>query len=215
MPDQSSSVAPSHDKSRQDATSKDAFTLTIEEAAVRYDHAGHPRTIRSIQRYCAQRHLDCLRQQTTFGDKFMITPESVARHIAQIEELASATGRGKTRLDAATVAAVNQTNRTDDSGATTADTPRQGASGRATSQDEIEQGREAASPNNEVKNSYLHQLERENVFLRDQIDRKDKTIDALIERDRETNFLVRGLQEMLTPLLGSPRRESPPDRPNA
>jgi hypothetical protein len=35
----------------------------------------------------------------------------------------------------------------------------------------------------------------EREFLREQIDRKDKTIDALIERDRETNFLVRGLQE--------------------
>ena len=31
-----------------------------------------------------------------------------------------------------------------------------------------------------------------------------------IERDRETNFLVRGLQEMLTPLLGGRRRDDPP-----
>ncbi len=47
-------------------------------------------------------------------------------------------------------------------------------------------------------------------FLREQINRKDRTIDALIERDKETNFLVRGLQEMLTPLLGGRRREEPP-----
>ena len=45
-------------------------------------------------------------------------------------------------------------------------------------------------------------LFNERDFLREQINRKDKTIEALVERDRDTNFLVRGLQEMLTPLLG-------------
>ena len=57
-----------------------------------------------------------------------------------------------------------------------------------------------------------HQLEiarDERDFLREQINRKDRTIEALIERDRETNFLVRGLQEMLTPLLPSRRQEPP------
>ena len=43
-----------------------------------------------------------------------------------------------------------------------------------------------------------------------QIDRKDRTIEALIERDRETNVLVRGPQEMLTPLLGGGRRRDDP-----
>ncbi len=47
-------------------------------------------------------------------------------------------------------------------------------------------------------------------FLREQIKSKDKQIDALLERDRETNILVRGLQEMLTPLLG-PRRNDARD----
>jgi hypothetical protein len=55
----------------------------------------------------------------------------------------------------------------------------------------------------------LEQARDERDFLREQIDRKDKTIDALLERDRETNFLVRGLQEMLTPLLGGARRHDP------
>ena len=47
-------------------------------------------------------------------------------------------------------------------------------------------------------------------FMHEQINRKDRTIDSLIERDRETNVLVRGLQEMLTPLLGGGRRQEPP-----
>src|SRR6202163_3069167 len=92
------------DQSRQAATSPDEYSLTIEEAALRYEHAGHPRTTRSIQRYCANGHLDCLRQETPFGDKYLITAASVARHIAQIAELASTSGRGLSRQAATTVA---------------------------------------------------------------------------------------------------------------
>ncbi len=85
------------DQPRPVATSPDEYTLTIEEAATRYEHAGHPRTLRSIQRYCAKGHLECLRQETTFGDKYLITPTSVARHIAQIAEFDGATGRDTPR----------------------------------------------------------------------------------------------------------------------
>src|SRR5580698_7733344 len=95
------------DMSRLAATTPDSeFTLTIEEAALRYDHAGHPRTDRSIQRYCAKGHLDCRRMETPFGDKYLITPESVAKHIAYIEEVRPvATGRDVPRLVATDVAA--------------------------------------------------------------------------------------------------------------
>lgn len=92
------------DQPRPVATSPDEYTLTIEEAATRYEHAGHPRTLRSIQRYCAKGHLECLRQETTFGDKYLITPTSVARHIAQIAEFDGATGRDVPRR-AATIPA--------------------------------------------------------------------------------------------------------------
>jgi hypothetical protein len=53
-----------------------------------------------------------------------------------------------------------------------------------------------------VATAYVGQLERENEFLKGQIGVKDKTIEALLERDRETNHLIAGLQKMLTPLLG-------------
>lgn len=86
------------DQPRHVATSPDDHSLTIEEAVLRYEHAGHPRTTRSIQRYCAQDHLDCLRQETPFGEKYLITPASVARHIAQIEEITHATSRDRSRL---------------------------------------------------------------------------------------------------------------------
>jgi hypothetical protein len=37
---------------------------------------------------------------------------------------------------------------------------------------------------------------------------KDKTIDALLERDRESNILVGQLQQILAPLLTAPDRHS-------
>jgi hypothetical protein len=52
---------------------------------------------------------------------------------------------------------------------------------------------------------YLKSLERENDFLRRQVDTKDGQIKELTERSRETNMLVAGLQKMLSPLLGSGR----------
>jgi len=55
-----------------------------------------------------------------------------------------------------------------------------------------------------VATAYVQRLASENGFLRGQIVAKDKTIEALLERDRETNHLIAGLQKMLTPLLGRP-----------
>lgn len=87
------------DLSRQAATTPDSeYTLTIDEALQRYDHAGHPRTARSVQRYCALGHLDCRRMETPFGEKYLISPASVAKHIAYIEEVRpTATGHDMSR----------------------------------------------------------------------------------------------------------------------
>src|SRR3954465_1026253 len=61
-------------------------TLTIEDALAPYARAGLPRTPRTIQRYCANGHLDCRRVEIPYGEKYLITPASVAKHIAYIEE---------------------------------------------------------------------------------------------------------------------------------
>jgi hypothetical protein len=62
-----------------------------------------------------------------------------------------------------------------------------------------------------VATKYVQRLEGENEFLRGQVVAKDKTIEALLERDRETNHLIAGLQKMLTPLLA--RSAEPPADP--
>jgi hypothetical protein len=174
------------DQSRQAATSPDQYTLTIEDAAVRYEHAGHPRTSRTIQRYCANGHLDSLRQETPFGEKYLITPESVARHLAQIEELASTTSRDMSRPAATDVAPEKQPD----------DEPRPAPTGPDVS-------RQAAAVEAE-SSRYVVRLEGEVEFLRGQITTKDAQIKELTERSRETNVLIGGLQRMLAPLLGSP-----------
>lgn len=194
MPDdQQRQVATDPDLPRRDATSTDQYSLTIEDALVRYEHAGHPRTVRSIQRYCANGHLDCLRQETTFGDRFMITPQSVARHIAQIDELAQATHRDMSRPDAAAVAPQNEVPAVEVAAPTADDMPRPVATGRA----------ETAG----VDPRYVEQIERENVFLREQIGVKDAQISELGTRARETNVLIKGLQELVLAL--NPGRRSP------
>jgi hypothetical protein len=94
------------DQSRPVATTPDSdFTLTIEEAVERHARAGLPHTPRSIQRYCAKGHLDCRRIETQFGEKYLISPPSVHKHIAYIEEVRLvATGRDEPRHAATDVA---------------------------------------------------------------------------------------------------------------
>ena len=95
------------DLSRPVATTPDSeFTLTIDDALERYARAGLPRTPRSVQRYCAKGHLDCRRIETQFGEKYLISPASVDKHIAYIEEVRPvATGRDVPRHVATTVVA--------------------------------------------------------------------------------------------------------------
>lgn len=171
------------DTSRPTATSTDTdYSLSIDEAATRYEHAGHPRTPRSIQRYCAKGHLDCRRIETPFGEKYLITPASVANHIAYIEEVRpTAISPDSSRPVATKIAADDLPD----------STPEEVAGN--------DMSRQAATDAR-----YIERVESENEFLRKQVGVKDDQIKDLTERARETNHLIGGLQKMLTPLLGRP-----------
>jgi hypothetical protein len=185
------------DLSRPVATSDDSdFILTIDDALERYARAGLPRTPRSIQRYCAKGHLQCRLIETEFGEKYLITPTSVDKHIAYIEEVRlaatspdlsrhDATSRDQSRHDATTIVPKESHEEPPQKAPTGTDQSRPGAT------------------------AYVERLESENEFLRGQIGVKDNTIAALLERDRETNILVGQLQKMLTPLLGRPDATQP------
>jgi len=59
-------------------------------------------------------------------------------------------------------------------------------------------------------------LEKQLDHAHHQLDVKDRQIEALLERDRETNILIQGLQQSLTGVvnaLPSPRERMREDRP--
>ncbi len=181
-----------YEQSRTDANSRERsldqqYTLSIEQAAELYAQAGHPRTFRALQKYCALSKLDCHKVETDTGEKYLVAPYSVTRHIAYINEVRTvASGRDQSRMAANVRPLKNKDEPAPPPPAINGDQSRTDASFRV--QDD----------------RYVVRLEGENEFLRGQIGQKDKTIDALLERDRETNILVGRLQEMLTPLLSRP-----------
>src|ERR1700691_5205545 len=96
------SEQPRTDASSRDRSPDHHYTLSIDQTAELYAKAGHPRTVRAIQKYCALTKLDCHKVETETGEKYLVTPSSVERHIAYIEEVRTvATGREQTRTDAA------------------------------------------------------------------------------------------------------------------
>jgi hypothetical protein len=185
------------DLSRPVATSDDSdFTLTIDDAVERYARAGLPRTPRSIQRYCAKGHLQCRLIETEFGEKYLIAPTSVDKHIAYIEEV---------RLTATSPDLSRHA-------ATSRDTSRPVATAVVPEESPDKPRQEAPTGNDQsrpVATAYVGRLESENEFLRGQIGVKDEQIKDLTERARETNHLIAGLQKMLTPLLGRSEATQP------
>src|SRR5665213_683575 len=183
-----------HEQARPDANTDElAYSLTVEEAAALYEAAGHARTMRAIQKYCARSDLDCIREQTTYGERFRITPTSVTRHIEQIEQLSQTNRPEQSRPDATIRTTENMERHVEEDEASVREQPRPDAP--------------------DIR--YVGQLESENAFLRDQIGRKDHQIEqrdtqieAMIERDRETNILIEQLQRRIPMLQQS---EPPPD----
>jgi len=180
-------AATGHDAPRPVATSSD-YTLSIEEVSERYAKAGHPRTIRTLQRYAASGHLDAQKIATTLGDKYLVTPQSVARHIAQIEELRPlntvATDRDGPRPVATPVAKATQEKIQEPPPATT---------------DDKERHTTTVNPD---MSRYVGLLERDNEFLRDLATKKDEQIPDLSKRFSETQVLLGAMQKMLAPMLG-------------
>jgi hypothetical protein len=160
-------------------TDEHGFLLSVEEAADRYAAAGHPRTIRAIQKYCSRGDLESQKVETTYGERYLITPASIDRHIAMNMERSQASGPEQPRPDAVVRRTESQHEPRPDVPDNVRERPRPDAS--------------------EFQDRYLAHLEKENTFLREQ-----NTV--LLERVKETNILTGRLQEMLTPLLGASDR---------
>lgn len=179
-----------NDTPRPAATSDDTqYSLTIDAVAHRYAEAAHPRTIRTLQRYCASGHLECLKAPTQTGDMYLVTPQSVARHLGELDQIAAATAVASDRDEPRPVA--------------TTDTPQLQAAivdETRTTADDVSR---RVAADDALSSRFVALLENENQFLREQVVVKDSQIKELTERSRETNHLVAGLQRMLSPLLGT------------
>ncbi len=209
MPDEERQPQP--DTARPSAT---RYTLTLDETARLFTEAGLPRNIRSLQRYCAAGRLDCIKEETATGLTYFVDPESVARAITQLAQWHGITD--EVRHSAPDHDMSPKVAPTVEPSAP-ADAPRPSAAERDNDAPENIDRHSAPQPD---MSRYVAQVESENAmlkehvaFLKDQAQVKDTQIAALLERDKETNYLVKGLQTMLAPLLG--RGAEPPASPMA
>lgn len=179
------------------------FSLTLEETAQRFADAGLPRNIRSLQRYCAAGRLDCIKEETVTGLAYFVDPESVEKAIVQLAQMHGITDEVR---HTASLSDMSHTVAPAVEPSAHLDTPRASAADRDNAAPKVVERQTPPEP--DVSRFVAH-LENENtmlrdqiVFLRDQVGVKDTQIAALLERDKETNYLIRGLQTMLAPLLG-------------
>lgn len=166
------------------------YTLTIEETADRYAQAGFPRTHRAIQKYCAVEKLDCRKTETEFGEKYLVAPYSIERHIGYIRSIKpmndDANVREQPRMDANVPPSNPEPEQPRTPPANTDEQPRPDANVPPPADDR-----------------YTSSLEKQIVFLQDQILVKDTQIKSLTEHSQQTNVLMQSFQRLLAPLLGS------------
>jgi hypothetical protein len=191
-----SSEQPRTDANSRDRSPDHKYSLSIDQTAELYAQAGYPRTIRAVQKYCALSKLDCHKVDTDTGERYLVAPYSVARHILYIQEVRTgATGRDQTRTDANVRPLENKDEASEEAAANRHEQPRTDANVRV------------------LDDRYVTRLEEENTFLREQVVVKDTQIGALLERDKETNTLIHRLQAMLAPLLSAPADRRADDSP--
>jgi hypothetical protein len=194
---------PRHDAPDTARPTATRYPLTLDDVSRLFDEAGLPRNVRTLQRYCAAGRLDCIKEETATGLAYFVDPLSVDRAIKQLAQLHGLTDEMR---HSATSEEMPHTVAHDSEPSPTVDAPRPSAADRDKDAQTIPARQSAPEPDT---SGLVAVLERENTslreqgeFFRHQIEVKDTQIAALLERDKETNYLVRGLQTMLAPLLG-------------
>jgi hypothetical protein len=198
MPDE-----PRHDAHGTARPTATEYPLTLEDVSRLFDEAGLPRNVRTLQRYCAAGRLDCIKEETATGLAYFVNPVSVERAVNQLAQLHGLTDEvrhGATSDEMPHIVAH------DAEPSPTPGAPRPSAADRDKDAEIIQERQSAPEPDT---SGMVAVLERENAnlreqgeFFRHQIEVKDTQIAALLERDKETNYLVRELQRILAPLLG-------------
>ncbi len=196
--------APERDGAAAAMADDTRHSLSLDQVGNIYAERGFPRSQRSLQRFCASGHLDCTKVATTTGDKYLVAPYSVERHLTQLEQLAAtaaATGRDVARQFATPVAPQITASSEHDS---TRHDERQSTPGSDVSAHDAEPRRDTSQLVEQLERR-LSDKEDEVAFLRGEIATKNKQLADASERDRETNILIQGLQSMVLQLTGNDR----------
>ncbi len=153
------------------SSDRSEYSLSVEQASEAFNRAGAPRSPRTITRYCAQGHLDCVKTETQQNEKYLITRESINRRIEEINQI-TATSRVETRPD---TSSHDQTSRDKSEGSTRPDDfLRKVESLEAQVQD--------LKITNRAKDYFLDQLKAERASFLDKTIRQSRRIGELETR---------------------------------
>lgn len=162
-------VVNSHDS---DLASPSQYSLTVQEASDLFLDAEVPRSPRTIIRYCARGHLDCIKVDTEQNEKYLITRESVDRRIKEIRQVARSsqvsTQRDESRHDAPR----------HDSG----EPPEEHSEWRDAKLKSLESEIVDLKITNRAKDHFIEQLQSDRALLVDQIAKQGRQIGQLETR---------------------------------
>jgi hypothetical protein len=162
-----------HDKARH--------SFTIYEATELFAELGVPRSKRSVQRFCEQGHLDCVRIKGSRGDKFFINRESVERYAEELRQ-----------IDA--VASIGAEPRHDTQ---QHDVTRNSAPERATGPETAGRPTPATEPEGDQSATIIQRLRDENLNLRIDNRGKEQAINFLTTQMREKDQSLQNLSYRL------------------
>ena len=186
MPDTSS-----HDATRRD----DVHTINLSQLEAAIMAAGIVMSRRQITRHCKSGTFDAIKVPAANNiEHWFIAPASVEKGIADIKALrALRDGHDETRPDV-----------------TKQETPpaapkiEPDTTGHVATRHDVskEESADASGAAHFDTSRYVGLLERDNEFLREQVQKKDEQISDLSNRFSETQTLLGAMQRMLAPLLG-------------
>ncbi len=189
--------------------------LTGPEAAAYCAEKGLSRNIKTVRRWAQRSHAKpenaevlVHEQDTENGFRYVIERESLGRKIAQeLDFEAQRTPADRSTPDPTGPDTSGRTpakNTAEPQGRADEDTP----APVRTETDTPVRKLEVASIGDDFLKDQIAQKDRQIDELNDQLRRKDGHVSAMLERDKETNILINGLQEVLTQSLGieSPAR---------
>lgn len=172
---------PAPDMTGQDRCGQDmSGHVPVDVAMLIFLREGLPRNKRSIRRYCERGDVECTKVDTENGQRYMLNEQSLLNFIVQQKQIYATGGHEGT----GTASAGHDRARPTVSLSSQASAP--------------------MPPADDTVTFLKEQLKRKD----EQIEKKDEQITAMLERDRETNVLIKELQGVVQSafhLLGSGR----------